>query len=275
MDTQAYIQSGIIESYVLGLATAEEAAELQQLCAQYPEIKAAVEAFELELEQQAMNDAIAPDAAVKTALMATLFNEEQQQAIVQPIGTGAPVIPMHPVYPSHHKTWQTIAAAAILLFVVSAGFNIYYYNHYQSARNEYQALLQERNNLQASNDTYKAKFNEAASSLRMMGDTAMHAVKMNGLPGKEGSYATVYWNKQNNDVYLLANNLPQTPAGHQYQLWAIVNGQPVDAGMISDCAGALCKMKTIANAQAFAITLEKEGGSPTPTLTAMLVMGKV
>jgi len=34
-------------------------------------------------------------------------------------------------------------------------------------------------------------------------------------------------------------------------------------------------MKNIPKAQAFAITLEKKGGSVTPTLSAMYVMGKV
>jgi anti-sigma-K factor RskA len=68
--------------------------------------------------------------------------------------------------------------------------------------------------------------------------------------------------------------MEKTPAGKQYQLWAIVDGKPVDAGMIGDCEG-LCKMKVIDHAEAFAVTLENAGGSPAPTLTAMFVLGKV
>jgi anti-sigma-K factor RskA len=68
--------------------------------------------------------------------------------------------------------------------------------------------------------------------------------------------------------------MDKIPPGKQYQLWAIVDGKPVDAGMVGDCEG-LCKMKVINRAEAFAITLEKEGGSSAPTLTAMYVMGKV
>ena len=70
--------------------------------------------------------------------------------------------------------------------------------------------------------------------------------------------------------------MPQPQAGQQYQLWAIVDGKPVDAGMVEiDPGKALHRMKNIPKAEAFAITLEKAGGSPTPTLTAMFVMGKV
>jgi len=74
--------------------------------------------------------------------------------------------------------------------------------------------------------------------------------------------------------HLLANKLPQAPSGKQYQLWALVDGKPVDAGMIGDCNG-LCRLKNIPRAQAFAITLEREGGSPTPTMDQMYVLGKV
>ena len=37
----------------------------------------------------------------------------------------------------------------------------------------------------------------------------------------------------------------------------------------------LVKMKSIPNAETFAITLEKRGGSPTPDLTQLYVIGNV
>jgi anti-sigma-K factor RskA len=97
---------------------------------------------------------------------------------------------------------------------------------------------------------------------------------LQAVPGKENNLAAVYWDKSTKDVYFLPTKLDQVPAGKQYQLWAIVNGKPVDAGVIGECNG-LCKMRNIPNAEAFAITLEQKGGSPTPTLSEMYVMGKV
>ena len=46
-------------------------------------------------------------------------------------------------------------------------------------------------------------------------------------------------------------------------------------GMLSDVKNSVQKMKPFAKADAFAITLEKKGGSPSPTMEAMYVMGKV
>jgi hypothetical protein len=48
VDIKAYIESGVIESYVLGMADAQEAAELEQLSRQYPEIRKAIDDFEVE-----------------------------------------------------------------------------------------------------------------------------------------------------------------------------------------------------------------------------------
>jgi anti-sigma-K factor RskA len=87
--------------------------------------------------------------------------------------------------------------------------------------------------------------------------------------------ATVFWDKRSKDVYLMPNKLPAPSAGKQYQLWALINGKPVDAGVIDGNCTGLCKMKNIPNAQGFAITLENQGGSPVPTLTQLIVAGNV
>jgi hypothetical protein len=63
-------------------------------------------------------------------------------------------------------------------------------------------------------------------------------------------------------VYLSSVKLPVAPEGKQYQLWAIVDGKPVDAGLL-DNPETFEKMKSLGNAQAFAISLEAKGGSTT------------
>ena len=67
--------------------------------------------------------------------------------------------------------------------------------------------------------------------------------------------------------------LPAAPADRQYQLWAMVNGKPVDMGIISKDS-VFNAMKQVQNATAFAITLEPLGGKPAPT-GDMLVLGSV
>ena len=65
MNVQDYISSGIVESYVLGLASHEEQAEFERMCGQYPEVLAARTNFEIAMEHQAMQNSVAPPPALK------------------------------------------------------------------------------------------------------------------------------------------------------------------------------------------------------------------
>jgi anti-sigma-K factor RskA len=124
----------------------------------------------------------------------------------------------------------------------------------------------------------QTKLSAYENALNLMKNPLMAIVKMPGSPNSPApsSMATVYWNTESKDVYLLVNQLPRPVAGKQYQLWAIVDGKPVDAGIFDLGEGvSFVKLKTIPRAEAFAITLEKKGGSETPTMDAMFVMGKV
>jgi len=259
VDIKAYIESGVIESYVLGMAEAQEAAELEQLSRQHPEIRKAIDGFEAALEQQALSGAIAPPVQIKEQLLITLADEFMKEEESSVIAFG---------------WFRYMAAASVILLMVSAALNVYFYTQFRSTSTAYQALLVEKNTLFADNQTIQTKALELYSNMQMMSDPTFQKISLTGLKGKENSLATIFWDSKSKDVYLLPNKLPQAAADKQYQLWAIVDGKPVDAGVIDACAG-LCKMKNIPNASMFAITLEKKGGSPTPTLAQMYVAGKV
>jgi len=66
--------------------------------------------------------------------------------------------------------------------------------------------------------------------------------------------------------------------GKQYQMWVIQDGKPVSMGVIPDelvIQGGMTKLEMqVTNGQAFAISLEKTGGSPVPTMEQIQVLGK-
>lgn len=272
MDIQAYIQSGIIESYVLGIASAEEVAELEILQLQFPEVAEAVSEFSSSIEEYSLKNAIAPPPVVKSNTMAAIKKEQTFPPVIS-LPTGAP--PTAVISAKHYSILRMFAAASVILFLVSGGLNLYLYKQYSQKSGDYRALLAERNSLLVNNQVYQTHLRQWQSAAEMMADPAMAMIKMKGTAGREQNLATIFWNTTNKDVYLMPNKLPHPSKGKQFQLWALVNGKPVDAGMLSpDCEG-VCKMKNIPQAQAFAITLENEGGSPTPNMQEMYVLGKV
>lgn len=271
MDIYAYIQSGMIESYVLGLASAEEAAEVENLRSQYVEVDEAIKEFSLVIEASAFENAVTPPGDIKSKIIASIKNDfsAEKDTVSESSGHDGLLVPI-----SNMRSWRMAAAASIILFVVSCALNYYLYNQYSNKNQAYQALLSERETLQANNGVYQTQLKEWQSAAAMMTDTVMATVKMRSPNGKDNA-ATVFWNTRNKDVYVMINKLPEPLSGKQYQLWAMVDGKPVDAGVLNPTCSSVCKMKNIPKAQAFAITLEKEGGSPTPNLKALYVMGSI
>jgi len=275
VNIKEYISSGIIESYVLGLASPEERAEFESVCASYPEVLQARDEFEASLEKHFMNNSgdFKPASELRDIIFAEINSiaagSKKQETIVAPL---------YPLQPIKTGWWRFVAAAAIILLLGSTVLNYYFFTQYKDYSNRYEQLAASQIQMASANQVLQTKLQDYESALNMMKDPAMAIIKMNSVPTSPSpnSLATVYWDTRSKDVYLLTNNLPTPNTEKQYQLWAIVDGKPVDAGLVDLTEGlAFIKMKNIPRASAFAVTLEKKGGSQAPTFSAMYVMGKV
>lgn len=275
MDIQEYIESGMIESYVLGLADATEVADIEKKKKQYPEIQKAIDDFAISVEEQAFKNAVKPPVAAKASLMSRLASDfETPNPLSVAYNIKDSSIGETPS-PNRITYWRYAAAASVILLIGSTVTNLYLYNKYSSTHTQYQALLAERNTLQASNQVIQAKVRDYQSAAEMMADPSIAMVKMVDPAKKAKNMTTVFWDSNTKDVYLMANKLPAPSKDKQYQLWALVDGKPVDAGMLDPNCTSVCKMKNIPRAQAFAITLEKAGGSPVPTMEQLYVLGNI
>ncbi len=282
MSNQDYISSGIIESYVLGLAEPEEREAFERMCAGHSDIREAREAFEVSLEQYALLNQMQPSQNLKSRIFAAIDIEKDQQGD----RTGALPFDRQTANPAKGKAvivssggWQRyFAAAAAVLLLLSTGLNFYFFNKYKSYNTLYDQLVANQTELASHDRIMQTRLLEYEKAMGTMKDPNMEIVKMPANPkGPDPqSLTTVYWDTVTRDVYLSVNQLPVPTQNEQYQLWALVDGKPVDAGVFNLNEGpGLIKMKNIPKAQAFAITLEKKGGSPTPTMEKLYVLGKV
>ena len=74
MNVSEHIASGIIESYVLGIASPEERVEFENLYRQYPELEQARIRFEESLEEKALHDAVKPPAELKAKILDSIHS---------------------------------------------------------------------------------------------------------------------------------------------------------------------------------------------------------
>ncbi len=265
MDTKEIISSGILEQYVLGASSAAENAQVLAWAAEFPEIAQEIAAIQNALESFAIANAIEPKASTKAAIFAKI---NEQVSTKQ-----TPVISLSesntPVYAMSNK-WKLVAAVSIGILVISAALNVFYFNKYTTTNENLAVTKQALANEQAMAKDLKSNWDIARNPNNTL-------VSLKGVESNPDATAKIFWFQQTGEVLIDASNLPNTPSGMQYQFWAIVDGKPVDGGLIiTNDTGKkylIQKMKSFGKAQAFAISLEKAGGSPSPTTVVSL--GKI
>src|SRR5690348_7605639 len=67
-----FLESGVLELYVMGIASAEEINEVEQMVLLYPEIRKEIELIERSLEEYAITEAVQPRATLKPSILATI-----------------------------------------------------------------------------------------------------------------------------------------------------------------------------------------------------------
>lgn len=276
MNIKEYIESGILEAYALGSLSEGEAAEVTANIARYPELAAELRAIEEAMEQMAMQTAVRPPAALQDKIWDSL---EAPAATPQANGTEekaratGTTIPFHPEY-RKAPTWRYAAMWAALLG--STVLNVVLFTQGNKERTDRVAMNQQIDTLRANQKQLALALQEHDKARDMMADTAMQTIVMHTVVKGHPMAATVYWSKGNGTAYVAMNALPKPPQGMQYQMWVIQNGKPVSMGVLpTDMANTPGMQKVdmaVMSAEAFAISLEKEGGNPTPT--DVYVMGK-
>ena len=164
------------------------------------------------------------------------------------------------------RTW--LMAASLVGILLTSGLAIWLYTQLEETREEL-AGIEDR--MTAAEIAYT----RAADELEMLRDNDNHVVRMSPTSDDVQSFAVLYWNPQTRSVWIDAETMPPLPTGEQYQLWALGEEGPVDAGVFDGGTEGLQELKEIEEADGFAVTVEPEGGSETPTLERMTVVGQL
>jgi anti-sigma-K factor RskA len=266
MNIQEYISSGILESYVLGNATPEERKEVENHAASYPEIKAELEEIEKTLNSFATLHSIQPPSHLKNKILAKISGETNVSAVAPNVRAIKEEVSAGPSF-----FYWSVAASFLLL--VSTGVAIYFGLRMNTLDGYLNDMAKVNSALTDSIKAISSNLSQMQNDMAILKDPMYKIIDLKGLKMAPDAKAMVCWCPTDKKVYVEIEKLPVPPQGMQYQLWAIVDGQPVSEGMLT-MGNGLHPMKDVDNAQAFAVTLEKAGGNPTPK-GDMYVMGTI
>jgi anti-sigma-K factor RskA len=297
VDIKEYISSGILEAYVLGSLTSKEAAEVELISAKHPEVKKELRAIEDALFHYAQKFSQDPPASLRSRIFTSIDNggkkepkvvqdkKQTQEVKIQKEELDLPKVV--PIASTRKSVSFYLVAASITATLICALAAVLFWQKWQNA--EEKILSMQKETLINAEIYNKAKYaleekikdnssqlSSVERELQMLLDTNMKTVVLKGMPISPQSSALVFWKKDSKEVFIDVKSLPAPPSDMQYQLWALEDGVMVDAGVfeVSDSV-QFQKMKVIQDAKAFAVTLEKRGGSEFPDSAALYVMGNL
>lgn len=264
MDVQAYIASGILEQYAMGELSEQEMQQVDAVARAHPEVREELQSIVEGLTKYAQAHGKQPSGGLWAAIENEISPEEGSRP--PKASTTGPA--------GAKLAWlQPLATATSILLLLSLGLNLYFYFELDNTQQQLADLQLEKSVLADQVQTASQEANQANALIAFFNDPSTLDITLEAVAEEEDKQARVFWNAQTGSVYLNTKGLPTPPSGKQYQLWALKDGQPIDAGIVDPDAAIAQAMKTVAAADAFAITLEPEGGSMQPTLEALLVMG--
>jgi anti-sigma-K factor RskA len=265
LNIKEYISSGILEAYVLGELSEKERAAVEKNLALYPELRAEQALVEKTQEKLLMAAEMTPRSAVKASLFEKIDAAKESK-----------VVSISERSLSGMTFWKYAAAASVTIAIISSYLAYNYRAKWLTTQNSLTELIAQKQQVAQDYNTVNQRLDKIESDLKVIDNPNFKRVIMKGTDKAPQAMASVYWNESNKEVYLSIQNMKALARENQYQLWAIIDGKPVDVGVFDGNLAGLLKMKDIAaGAAAFAVTIEPRGGKPTPSLETMQVIGNV
>ena len=166
-----YIESGILETYALGLCTDAECREVEAMLANHPELHTELNAIEETLEKFAHTQSKQPPLVLREKVLTQITTTQREAKIVELSSTSAKPVA------EQKKKLNWLAAASVALLIVSIGGNILLWNKYNSTQGELLALRNENSEMAENLNT---KFLEMARLFEHHGVKAMLIVRLAG-----------------------------------------------------------------------------------------------
>jgi anti-sigma-K factor RskA len=267
-----FIESGILELYVMGDLSPDESQEVELMAEKHPAIKQELLEIETAMEVYANATAVAPKDSLRDKIINSVNAVETSH-----VAPETKVVSLR--RESNNGFYKIAFAASVAILLISWAALFLVYNKLQNSQEQI-ASLQGSNRQFANRVNYFNKQLESSKTeISVLRSPDFKFVKLQGTKNAPDASILVAFNPKQKEVMLdLASvKMPENDKQHQYQLWALVDGKPVDLGVFDASADTtgMIRMKELSNAQAFAVTLEPRGGSANPTMEQMMVMGAI
>ncbi|WP_411768177.1 anti-sigma factor [Winogradskyella sp. A3E31] len=252
MEKKKIIEEGWLEQYAIGTLTANDKVLLDRMLQEDTELRHQLDEIELNLEKISLENTIEVPQYVKSGLFK---NIKKETGITSEISV------------NQNSRMPIMIAASIAAILMFGCF--YLYSEMNGIKEDLQIVRQENSKLKQDLNTTKEVLTETNNWFGLITDKNTERYTLRGNALAPDAKLTSYVNHETKSVALHTHNLPELDEEHDYQMWADVDGEMINMGVIPKNAN-LMAMTYIDNAESLNITIEPAGGNTHPTVERLI-----
>lgn len=252
MDKKTIKDSGILEQYVLGELEPKAVLEVETLLNSDAELKNYVLELEKDFERLAVENAIEPPNSVKSNLLLNI--ESNNDSVVS--------------LPQKSKNnWYVGIAASLAIFLLLNTYLLY--SELQDVKTELDIVSQEKELLKNDLNSIAKNYDSLINWYEIISDPNAEQFILKGNSLSPDAKIVSYVNHVQKSVVINTELLPELDKNHDYQMWADVDGEMINMGIIPKDKD-MSSMAYIENAESLNITIEPLGGNDHPTVSRLI-----
>lgn len=249
-----FLNSGLIEKYLLGNTTSIETEMVESYISKYPEVQNAYNTLQYNLEIVAKSNAVEAPRSILNAIL----DELDEKPVVQLKTT------------KKYKKWYKLSVAASIIAFLFAGTSSLFYQQNQRLNKENQVVVDEIFDLRSDIAANNKKLDNVMHQFKELNDPNTYKYIMQGNNRAKNLKTVAYINPKEKTSMIDVVSLPKLPEEQCYQIWAELQGKMVSLGILTEADRQLKIIPYTENALGLNITIEPKGGNTVASLNNMV-----
>ncbi|NJB70722.1 anti-sigma-K factor RskA [Saonia flava] len=236
-----FLDTDLLEKYLIGSTSTEESLQVERYIAMYPEVRETYNELQENLETFAKMHAIKTPEGLKETIQNRIKQENKGR-----------------------RKFFRYAVAASIAALIFAGSSYFFWNENQGLQEENTYVSNKIKDLEADMTN---RLEDFRNQFIVLNNPQTKKYNVNGNQKAKELKAVAYINPVKKLSYINVRNLPNLPEDQCFQMWAEVNGEMVNLGVIKNISDKdkLFALPYAENAIGY-ITIEPNGGNVTPTV---------
>ncbi|HPF96545.1 MAG: anti-sigma factor [Flavobacteriaceae bacterium] len=249
-EINTFLNSNLLEKYLLGETTFAEEKKVEYYLAEYPQVKKAYNTLQDNLEIVANSHAV---EAPKN-LLGSILKELDD----------APVISIK--QRRFSSRWYRYSVAASVIAFLFAGTSYFFYKQNKDLSVENQKIADEVFDLRGDIDSQNKRLSDIMDQLQQLNDPETQKYLLTGNNRAKNLKTVAYINPKEKISMIDVVSLPPLPEDQCYQIWAKVQDKMVSLGILDKADRQLKNIPYTEDALGFEITIEPKGGNHDATV---------